>query len=210
MQQSGLKQLTTYQRMVKRAFDLLFGSVCLVLSFPIMLLLGILIKLDSSGPAIFKQIRVGEKGRPFQMYKLRSMTGNPTDQLGNYGHSLANIPINHKNDDDHRLTRMGRILRRTSLDELPQLLNVLKGEMSLVGPRPELPFFADQYQPWQRRRLTIPQGMTGWWQINGRDKQPMYNFTEYDLYYIDHYSFWLDLYILFKTAWVVLLGKGAF
>ncbi len=116
----------------------------------------------------------------------------------------------HKHADDPRVTRIGKFLRRASLDELAQLINVLKGEMSLVGPRPELPYLVDQYEFWQRKRFTVPQGITGWWQINGRSDRPMHLHTEDDLYYIQHYSLLLDIYILLKTAFVVIQGKGAF
>ncbi len=116
----------------------------------------------------------------------------------------------HKRPDDPRVTRVGRLLRKTSLDEIPQLFNVLKGEMSLVGPRPEQPFLVEKYDPWQRKRFTVPQGMTGWWQINGRSDKPMHLHTEDDLYYVQHYSIWLDVQIIIRTVWVVLRGKGAY
>ena len=105
---------------------------------------------------------------------------------------------------------MGRLLRRTSLDELPNLFNVLKGEMSLVGPRPELPWMVERYEPWQRQRLAVAPGMTGWWQINGRSELPLHHNVQYDLYYIQNYSPLLDLIILWKTIWIVLRGKGAY
>ena len=116
----------------------------------------------------------------------------------------------HKVPNDPRVTRVGRFIRRTSLDELPQLFNVLKGEMSLVGPRPEMPWLVEQYAPWQRKRFAVPQGITGWWQINGRDDKLMHLHTEDDLYYIQNYSILLDLQILWKTIGVVLKRRGAF
>ena len=116
----------------------------------------------------------------------------------------------HKSVDDPRVTRVGRVLRRTSLDELPQIFNILVGEMSLIGPRPEIPYLVDMYEPWQRKRFAVPQGLTGWWQVNGRSDKPMHLHTEDDLYYVQNYSLLLDLKILLKTILVVLRGSGAY
>jgi lipopolysaccharide/colanic/teichoic acid biosynthesis glycosyltransferase len=115
-----------------------------------------------------------------------------------------------KAPNDRRVTRVGRLLRRTSLDELPQFFNVVKGEMSLVGPRPEQLFIVEQYEPWQRQRLAVPPGITGWWQVSGRSDLPLHLNTDFDLYYIRNYSLWLDLLILWKTVWVVMAGRGAY
>ena len=116
----------------------------------------------------------------------------------------------HKTKDDPRITPLGRFLRRLSLDELPQFFNVMRGNMSLVGPRPELPYLVELYQPWQRKRFAVPQGITGWWQIHGRSDKPMHLHTEDDLYYIQNYSLWLDIQILMQTLWIILRGKGAY
>ena len=108
------------------------------------------------------------------------------------------------------MTRVGRLLRRTSIDELPQLFNVFLGDMSLVGPRPEMPWLVTHYEVWQHKRFAVPQGITGWWQVNGRSDKPMHLHTEDDWYYIQNYSLWMDIYILLKTPWVVMRGKGAY
>jgi exopolysaccharide biosynthesis polyprenyl glycosylphosphotransferase len=202
--------LSGYQRMAKRAFDLIVASLTTLMILPVMTLVAIIIKLDSPGPVFFRQERIGEHGRSFKMYKFRSMVVNAEalqdqiSQLDEYGNII------HKVRNDPRVTRVGRIIRKTSLDELPQFLNVIKGEMSLVGPRPELPKIVAQYQPWQRQRFIVPQGITGWWQINGRSDKPCHLNTDEDLYYIKNYSFWLDIQILFKTIPALLRGKGAF
>jgi exopolysaccharide biosynthesis polyprenyl glycosylphosphotransferase len=204
--------LNEVQRLVKRIFDLVFGTASVMMLLPILTIIGLLIKLDSKGPIIFRQERVGENGRIFKMFKFRTMVPDAdahreviTEVDPNNGQFLFK-----KRPDDPRITHIGRFLRRTSLDELPQLLNVLIGDMSLVGPRPELPWLVDQYEPWQRKRFAVPQGMTGWWQVNGRSDKPLHLHTEDDLYYVQNYSIWMDLYILLKTPWVVLRGKGAY
>ncbi|MGQ9668503.1 MAG: sugar transferase, partial [Anaerolineae bacterium] len=151
-----------------------------------------------------------ENGRPFLMYKFRTMVDGAEHQLSEVIQYTEDGKPIHKLPDDPRITRLGRFLRRSSLDELPQFFNVLKGEMSLVGPRPELPFIVEQYEPWQRRRLAVPPGITGWWQISGRADRPMHLHTEDDLYYIKNYSLWLDLHILIKTIGAVIRGRGAY
>jgi len=176
-----------------------------------MALIAIAIKLDSPGPVIFKQQRVGENEQLFWMYKFRSMVPDADQRLADVIKYDQNGNIIHKAPDDPRVTRVGRFLRRTSLDELPQFFNVLKGDMSLVGPRPELPTLVKQhYKPWQHKRFAVPQGVTGWWQVNGRSDKPLHLHTEDDIYYIQNYSLLLDLQILLKTAWVVLRGTGAY
>jgi exopolysaccharide biosynthesis polyprenyl glycosylphosphotransferase len=202
--------LNEYQRMIKRAFDLLVGTLLLIPTLPLMFLVAVTIKLDSPGPVIYKQRRVGENGRLFWMYKFRSMDVNADERLKEVVKYDMEGHLIHKHPDDPRVTRVGYWLRKTSLDELPQFFNILKGEMSLVGPRPELPLLVQQYEPWQRKRFAVPQGVTGWWQINGRSEKPMHLHTEDDLYYVQNYSILLDIYILFKTVWVVLRRKGAF
>ncbi|MBI2845910.1 MAG: sugar transferase [Chloroflexi bacterium] len=198
------------QRVVKRLFDLVVAGLLLLLLSPFLLLLIALIRLDSPGAAIFKQQRVGEGGKLFWMYKFRTMVQDAEARMGEVLQVTEDQQILHKTKEDPRVTPMGRFLRRASLDELPQLLNVLKGEMSLVGPRPELPFMVDRYQPWQWKRFSVPQGLTGWWQVSGRSDKPMHLHTEDDLWYIQNYSLLLDIQILWKTIGAVIKGRGAF
>ena len=173
-------------------------------------MISLAIWLDDPGPVIFGQSRMGENGRVFKMYKFRTMHPGAENLLHKFEKLDDQGRLVHKSGNDPRVTRVGRFLRRASLDELPQLYNIIKGEMSLVGPRPELPELVNRYEPWQRQRFAAPQGMTGWWQINGRSDRPMHLHTEDDLYYIQHYSLPLDLFILLKTIVVVIQGKGAF
>lgn len=202
--------LNEYQRLMKRVFDLAVGSVATVCALPFMGLIALAIRLDSPGPVIFSQYRVGENGCLFKMYKFRTMVVDADRLAPQMVQHTADGKVTYKRKDDPRITRVGAYLRHTSLDELPQLFNVLKGEMSLIGPRPELPWLVDLYEPWQRKRFAVPQGITGWWQVNGRSDKEMHLHTEDDLYYIQHYSLWLDLQIMLKTVLVVLRGKGAY
>jgi lipopolysaccharide/colanic/teichoic acid biosynthesis glycosyltransferase len=185
-----------------------------------MLVTALAVRLDSSGPALIRQKRIGENGEPFNMLKFRTMfagaetaapsggeTGKADEQEGAKIGSTEPI---RKRPNDPRVTRVGRTLRHYSIDEIPQLVNVLRGEMSLVGPRPELPWLVDCYEPWQRHRFAVPPGMTGWWQIHGRSDRPMHLNVEDDLYYIRNYSLWMDVQILLRTVPVVLSGRGAY
>jgi len=202
--------LSEYQRMVKRAFDLAVTLLLLPFALPVMGVIALLIRLDSPGPVFYRAQRVGENGRMFRMLKFRTMVQGADQWQDQVAVRDAEGRILHKRPDDPRVTRVGRFLRRSSLDELPQLFNVLRGEMSLVGPRPELPELVEHYDLWQRRRFTVPQGITGWWQVNGRSDKPMHLHTDEDLYYVQNYSLWLDVEILARTVWAVLQGKGAF
>jgi exopolysaccharide biosynthesis polyprenyl glycosylphosphotransferase len=202
--------LTAYQRLVKRAFDLVLATLTLLVGLPLLAVIALAIKLDSPGPIIFRQKRVGENERLFIMYKFRSMVAGAEEKPSTAVPVDATGRLIYKVEDDPRVTRVGRLLRRTSLDELPQLFNVLKGDMSLVGPRPEMPWLVEKYAPWQHKRFAIPQGLTGWWQVNGRSDKPMYLHTEDDLYYIQNYSLLLDIIILWRTIFAVLRRRGAF
>ena len=199
-----------FQRFGKRLMDLVLASVGLLLVWPLMMIVAIAIKSEDGGPILYSSKRVGENGRLFYMHKFRSMVvdAEKLQQLVSQIDESGNLIFKHVSDP--RVTKIGRIIRRTSIDELPQLFNVLKGEMSLVGPRPELPWMVDLYEPWQRKRFSVPQGITGWWQVNGRSENPMHLHTDQDLYYIQHYSLWLDIQILWRTFSVVFRGRGAF
>jgi exopolysaccharide biosynthesis polyprenyl glycosylphosphotransferase len=202
--------LNDVQRLIKRVFDIFVGSIAAMIILPLLGIVSLAIKIDNPGPVLFRQKRVGENGRLFDMYKFRSMVVGAENMQDDVTELNERGEIIYKKANDPRITRVGRIIRRTSLDELPQLFNVLKGDMSLVGPRPELPFMIDYYEPWQHTRFAVPQGMTGWWQINGRADKPLHLHTDDDIYYIKNYSLWMDIYILLKTPWVVLRGKGAY
>ncbi len=199
-----------YQRMIKRIFDIVLSTVGLILISPLLIMITLAIVLDDGRPILFRQKRVGENGSIFSMLKFRTMVKN-AEELKNLVEKVdADGNLIHKTRHDPRITRVGRVLRRFSLDELPQLINILNGTMSLVGPRPEMPYLVDRYQPWQRKRFAVPPGLTGWWQVNGRSDRPMHLHTEDDLYYIQNYSIWLDIQILVRTVWVVLIGRGSY
>lgn len=207
-----LKEPTLYpfQRFVKRCFDLAVGSLLLLGSLPLMALIAVAIRLDSPGPVVFRQARVKEGMDQFTMYKFRTMTRDAEERQGEVIEQDDQGNIVHKHPDDPRVTKVGRFLRRTSMDELPQLFNVLKGDMSLVGPRPEMPWLVEMYEPWQRRRFEVPQGLTGWWQVTREVDSLMHLHVEDDLYYIRNYSIFLDIRILLLTAGIVISGRGAY
>lgn len=194
------------QRRLKRALDITGCIVGIALLWPVILLTAIVTRVGSRGPTMFNSIRVGRNGVPFRMYKFRTMVANAEELLPGLqsrnrgGKFLIKIP------DDPRITRVGRFLRRSSLDELPQLLNVLKGDMSLVGPRPQYPGEVEEYSAEQRRRLEMPPGISGLWQISARDSADFNDWVRFDLDYIDRWSALLDVQILVRTVAAVLRG----
>jgi len=195
---------------VKRIFDIILSLIGLVFALPIMVITACLILIEDGRPIFFSQQRAGENGRVFNMLKFRTMVFGAEKLQTEVEKLDASGNIIHKRKDDPRITSVGAFLRRFSLDELPQLFNILQGSMSVVGPRPEMPYLVEKYQPWQRKRFAVPPGLTGWWQVNGRSDRPMHLHTEDDLYYIQNYSIWLDIQILVRTVWVVLIGKGSY
>jgi len=172
----------------------------LIVLLPIFVIIGIFIKLDSKGPVFFIQERAGEDGKIFKAYKLRTMIQGADKVLGN-------IAINEENP---YITKFGKILRRTGFDELPQLINVFKGDMSLVGPRPTILCQVKEYNDFQKKRLLVKPGITGWALINGRNKLSWPERIKLDIWYIDHWSFWLDIKILLKTIFVIIVGEGLY
>lgn len=195
---------------LRRALDLSIALIGLILLSPLLLLIAIAIKLESPGPILFKQKRVGKGGRRFTLYKFRSMRQGAEEELPELTElNEAKGPF-FKIRDDPRLTRVGKLLRRTSLDELPQFCNVLRGEMSVVGPRPALSSEVERYQEWHKKRLQVSPGMTGLWQVSGRSDVTFDEMCLLDIYYVERWSLLLDVKILFKTIPALLLGRGAY
>ena len=195
--------------MAKRAIDVAIAAAGLLVLMPWMALIALLIRLTSPGPAIFRQVRCGLNGRRFRFYKFRSMVENAEDLKPQLAHLNARDNVVFKIPDDPRLTAVGRYLRKFSIDEWPQLWNVLRGDMSLVGPRPAVPSEVDQYKCWQRRRLRMRPGLTCLWAISGRDKVDFETWMKMDMQYIDNWSLGLDWKILLQTIPRVLTGHGA-
>ena len=199
---------------IKRIFDLIISSMGILLLSPFLLIIALIIKFTSKGPVIINQIRIGKNGKQFKFYKFRSMYVQNTEDFGRKEQMLKFMKedgYNGKNNkiiSDSRVTKIGKILRKTSLDELPQFLNVIKGDMSLVGPRPCLLYEYENYDIWQKRRLSVIPGCTGMWQVVGRSSVSFKDSIVLDLYYINNMSPWLDIQLLIKTIPVMLFGKG--
>jgi len=207
----------------KRNIDVLVSLAVIVFGLPFHILVAALIKLTSRGPVLFEQERIGRDGRTFRMYKYRTMLCNNNDEAHrNFARDFINgntTKLNKGNGsqgkifkmvDDPRVTSIGKFLRKTSLDELPQFINVLKGEMSLVGPRPPLKYELELYKEWHKRRLAVKPGLTGLWQVSGRSTVPFDEMVELDIFYIENWSLLLDIKIILRTAPVMLRGFGAY
>ena len=207
--------------LLKRGFDILGSIIGILLLSPLMLMTALVIKIDSPGPVFFTQVRLGKKGVPFIFYKFRSMQYKADDMIHRkYVTDLIkgdSHKINHGDTDnplykiknDPRVTRVGKFIRKTSIDELPQLFNVLKGDMSLVGPRPAIPYELEMYKPWYHRRLDAKPGLTGLWQVSGRSTLGFDEMMELDVKYVEEQSFKLDLMIILRTPLVILSRRGA-
>lgn len=213
---------SSFDYLLKRAFDFVFAAVVLVFGLPFYLLIALLIKLTSEGPVLFVQERVGHNGKVFKLYKFRTMMNGNCDQAhrtfaenfikgknGN-GNGEGTVEKVYKLTEDPRVTSIGRFLRRTSLDELPQFINVLKGQMTVVGPRPPLTYELDHYHEWHKKRLTVKPGLTGLWQVSGRSTVPFDEMVMLDLYYIENWSLLLDAKIILRTIPVMFGGAGGY
>lgn len=211
--------LSSSARILKRTFDFATSALAILLLFPLWLLLAILIKLDSRGPIFYTQERVGMDGRLFLLYKFRTMIADADPELHREyqrafiaGRAEANLgdaqKPTYKLFADPRITRVGKFLRRTSLDEVPQLINVLMGDMSIVGPRPPIPYEVEAYELWHRKRLDMKPGLTGLWQVSGRNRLPFEEMVRLDLFYIENWSLLLDLKIILRTGFVMIGREG--
>jgi lipopolysaccharide/colanic/teichoic acid biosynthesis glycosyltransferase len=203
-------------RAIKRAFDLFAATTGIILLSPLMVVIALAVRLTSKGPALYRQVRVGKNGRLFTFYKFRSMYQNQSDDLHReaFRRFFHGAPVDVDSDEifklhsDPRITRVGRLLRRSSLDELPQLLNVVHGDMSLVGPRPPIPYEVEHYSPMHVRRLSVTPGLTGLWQVKGRSRVSFEEMVALDLEYIDRSSTLMDLKILLATIPVLMTRQG--
>ena len=197
------------QRTLKRAIDILGAFFGLIILSPMLLFISLWIKKDSEGSAFFKQVRVGREGRLFTCWKFRTMVKDAEQRRAELEHLSEGPGLLFKLKEDPRVTKAGRFLRRYSFDELPQLWNVLRGDMSLVGPRPALPAEVEQYDDWVRNRLKVKPGLTGLWQVSGRTETSFSDYVRFDLFYIQNWSLSLDLWVLWRTLRAVLTAEGA-
>ncbi|WP_040213590.1 sugar transferase [Clostridium polynesiense] len=194
---------------LKRIIDILGSLVGIVFLSPILLIVAVAIKLDSKGPIVFSQIRVGKNGEKFKMYKFRSMVENAEEKLKELQNKNEMSGPMFKMKEDPRVTKVGRFIRKTSIDELPQLFNVLKGEMSLVGPRPNLPKEVEEFEPWMLNKFIAKPGLTCYWQVSGRNDIGFEEWMRLDAKYIQERNTWIDIKLIFKTAFLLLGDKHA-
>lgn len=211
--------LSSSARLIKRTSDIVISALAILLLLPLWLVIALLIKLDSKGPVFYTQERVGMDGRLFLVFKFRTMKAGADSEIHREyqrafiaGRAEANLGDDskptYKLRSDSRITRVGRVLRRTSLDEVPQLINVLMGDMSIVGPRPPIPYEVEAYQLWHRKRLDMKPGLTGLWQVSGRNRLPFEEMVRLDLFYIENWSLLLDIKIILRTGFVMIGGEG--
>ena len=195
---------------LKRFIDIIIGTIGLIICIPIFIIIGIAIKIDSKGPVFFKHKRIGKHGKKLEIYKFRTMIENAEEAMKNFTEEQKKeFAENFKLENDPRVTRVGKILRKTSLDELPQIINILKGEMSIIGPRPVVKSELEKYGSNQDKFLSVAPGLTGYWAANGRSDVSYEERMALELYYVNNRSLILDMKIFFKTIGSVLKGRGA-
>lgn len=200
----------TVYKAIKRVFDIVFSLIGLILLSPVFLIISIIIKLDSKGPVFFVHSRIGEKGKPIGIYKFRTMVNNAEDLIKSFTpEQKEEFERSYKLENDPRITKIGDFLRKTSLDELPQILNILKGELSIIGPRPIVEAELEKYEDNKDKFLSVRPGLTGYWAANGRSDTSYEERMQMELYYVDNMSFKLDVKIFFKTIFAVLKKEGA-
>jgi len=204
------KRQNIFYEVSKRALDFTAALLGLILLSPIFLIVSILIKLESEGEVIFSQTRIGLKGKKFKMYKFRSMVKNAEELKAKLAAQNEMSGPMFKMKEDPRVTKVGKFIRKTSIDELPQLINVLKGDMSLVGPRPSLPKEVENFEPWMLQRLEVKPGLTCYWQVSGRNNIDFEDWMKLDLQYVEDRNFLLDLKLIFKTFFVLFGDKNAY
>lgn len=206
----------TFHNIIKRLLDIVFSSLTLILLSPVFLVLVLLIVIDDGFPVFFKQKRSGKGDIPFKIFKFRSMKNKqvavPSNSHNDYNWKNGvpdSFVFKMSSEDNPNITKIGRFIRKYSLDELPQFINVLKGDMSLVGPRPEILPISNCYNEYQKKRLHVKPGITGWAQANGRSEMNHGEKIRHDLYYVENFSLWLDIKIIFKTIKIVVIGRGS-
>ncbi|MBE6055104.1 MAG: sugar transferase [Clostridium sartagoforme] len=200
---------TLIYSILKRITDIVGSLLGLIILSPVLIIIGILIKVESKGPILFSQIRVGLNGKEFKMYKLRSMVSNAEELKKLLAEKNEMSGPMFKIKEDPRITKIGKFIRKTSIDELPQLINVLKGDMSLVGPRPSLPNEVKEFEPWMLKRLEVKPGLTCYWQVMGRNNIDFENWMKLDIKYVNERSLWLDIKLIFKTFFVLFGDDNA-
>lgn len=199
----------SFYEVIKRVIDVVCSFVGVLVLSPLFVVIAIIIKFTSKGPVFFSQKRVGRDGKEFKMYKFRSMVVNAEELKEKLAAQNEMSGPMFKMKDDPRVTKVGKFIRKTSIDELPQLFNVLKGDMSLVGPRPSLPKEVAQFEDWMYRRLEVKPGLTCYWQVSGRNNIDFEDWMKLDIKYVDERSTWIDIKLIFKTVWVLFGDKNA-
>lgn len=207
---SNKKDNKLFYHTIKRIIDIILSAIAFILLLPIFLIIAIIIKIDSKGTVFFKHKRIGKHGKDIYIYKFRTMKPNAENMIKDFTEEqMKEFKESYKLKDDPRITKVGKVLRKTSLDELPQLINILKGELSIIGPRPVIEEELEKYEENKEKFLSVTPGLTGYWQANGRSSTTYEERMDMELYYVDNCSLWLDIKVFFKTIISVLKKEGA-